>query len=271
MLVKRGSMPRGQTTRTPPLYAQVKERLQREIEDSMRPGDALPTEPELEKSFRVSRITIRRAIDELVAEGLVVRQQGRGTFVREPQITHDLMHLLSWTTSMRQAGYEPQTLKCEIDTIVPSRQLSAMLNMGLGQRVLRVRRVRGTSNEPVCLMTNYLPESLLPNLAADGLKDDSVYATLVAHNLYAARVEDTVEARPATEWEAKLLWVQSGASLLQVTRLSYDSAGCALDIAAVSSRSDRYRYSVHFVAGAILPQVDIGGVSLVDTTATGGW
>jgi len=232
-----------------PLYAQVRSALERDIEFGMRPGDALPPEPELEKRFGVSRITVRRALDDLVAAGLVVRQQGRGTFVRDPQITQDLGRLTSWTTAIRQLGFEPQTASTEIDVGEPTDDLRAMLGLGPGDRVLRVHRVRYASGEPICLMTNYVRADQLPNLARDGLVDESLYATLLAHGLRPVRAEDTVEARPATAPEADLLGTAVGAPLLQVTRISYDARGRPLDVATVANRADRFRYTVRVGIG----------------------
>ena len=233
-----------------PLYAQLREALQREIETVMKPGDALPTEAELGQRFGVSRITIRRAMDELVAEGLVVRQQGRGTFVRKPPITQELTELLSWTSAMRRLGFSPETMRCEIDVIEPPRAIGAMLNLAPGERVVRVRRLRGAAGGVICIMSNYVPASLLPDLPRTGLRDDSLYATLLAHDLRPARIEDTVEARPATTAEAELLQIDPGSPLLQITRLSSDATGRPLDVAVVSSRADRYRYSVRYTARA---------------------
>jgi GntR family transcriptional regulator len=230
-----------------PLYYQVKQALEREIE-RMQPGDALATEPELEKRFGVSRITVRRALDELAAEGLIVRQQGRGTFVREPQITHDLVKLRSWTEAMRQLGYEPQVGSCKIEVVEPSHDIRGMLGLGGAERVVHIWRVRLANDEPLCVMSNYVPERLVPNLEREGLKDDSVYATLLAYDLRPVRAEDTVEARPAREREAELLRIPAWSPLLQVTRLSFDPAGNPLEVAVVASRADRYRYTVHFTA-----------------------
>jgi len=229
-----------------PLYAQVKEVLRHEIGRSMQPGDLLATEPELEKRFNVSRITVRRALDELAAEGLVVRRQGLGTFVRERPITQELTTLLSWTTAMRQLGYEPQTVQCEIDVVEPDDALRRMLQLDALQKVMRIWRVRHASGQPLCIMTNYLPEGVVPNLEHDGLKDDSVYATLAAQNLTLVSVEDTVEARAATEREIELLALPAWCPLLQVTRISYNAANQPIDVAIVASRADRYRYTVHF-------------------------
>jgi GntR family transcriptional regulator len=229
-----------------PLYAQVKVAIRREIESEMKAGDALPTEPELEVRFGVSRITVRRALDELVAEGLIVRQQGRGTFVREPQITQDLGVLMSWTQSMRQMGYEPRTVSCVIDTVEPPPEVATMLNVARGEQVVHIRRLRYAGDEPICFMTNYLPTNLLTNVEERGLVDDSVHATLLSLGIKPTRADDKVEARPATEGEAEQLHIPAWSPLLQVTRLASDSSGRPLYVAVVASRADRYSYTVHF-------------------------
>ncbi|MDQ3540240.1 MAG: GntR family transcriptional regulator [Chloroflexota bacterium] len=226
------------------LYAQVASALRQEIGDTLKPGDSLPPEPELGKRFGVSRITVRRALDELVAEGLVIRRQGRGTFVREPQITQDLSRLTSWTTAIRQLGYEPQTVRTEITAVDAPPELQAMLQLRPNGRVVRVHRVRYASGEPICVMTNYLAEGLVPGLEETGLVDDSLYATLLAHGLHPVRADDTVEARPAMVPEATALHVNVGFPVLQVTRQSYDTRGRPLDVAIVANRADRFRYTV---------------------------
>src|SRR5947209_2085064 len=148
-----------------PLYAQVKERLQHDIEETLNPGDSLPPEPELEKRFQVSRITIRRALDELVTDGLIVRKQGKGTFVREPHIAQELTHLMSWTAMMQQLGYTTKTMSTKIDIIEPTRELTAMLQVSPDTHIVRIRRLRYANDEPICLMTNYLPDDVIPGLA----------------------------------------------------------------------------------------------------------
>jgi GntR family transcriptional regulator len=228
-----------------PLYAQVKAALQDEIERTMQPGDALPTEPELEQKYKVSRITVRRALDELASEGLILRQQGRGTFVREPGITQELPRLVSWSQQMRQAGYLPETFSTEVETIEAPHEVAAMLRLAHGAQVTRVRRLRGVSGEPVCVMVNYLPDGLLPDVEASGFVEDSLYATLAASGVRPVRAEDTVEARAATGWEAERLGISEGAPLLQVTRLTFDGDGKPLYVSVVSNRGDKYRYGVH--------------------------
>lgn len=229
-----------------PLYAQIKGALQREIETGMKPGEALPPEPELQKRFGVSRITVRRALDELVSEGLIVRQQGRGTFVREPQIAQELARLETWADMIRHMGHEPKTVSCEMDRIEPSREIAATLGAEPGERVLRIRRLRYADDQPICLMTNYVREALVPDVMEHGLVDDSLHATVIARGMLPAQAVDKVEARAASEGEAELLQIPAWSPLLQVTRIAYDPAGRPLYIAVVANRADRYTYTIHF-------------------------
>ncbi len=228
-----------------PLYAQVKRSLERAIEADMKPGDALPTEGELERRFGVSRITVRRALDELVSEGVIVRQQGRGTFVRQPTIAQELPQLVSWSEQMRTLGYEPGSIHSEMDLIEPSSELRAALDLSEGEQLVVIRRLRSANGEPVCLMTNYLPLSLVPGLHAQGLLDDSLYATLAARGIVPVSAEDRVEARSASEWEAGMLGVPAWSPLLQVTRVTFDAANKPLYMSVVANRGDKYTYTIH--------------------------
>ena len=229
-----------------PLYAQVKRALQTEIENQMKPGDLIPSEPALEERFGVSRITVRRALDELVSEGIIVRQQGLGTFVREKPIAQELPRLLSWSAQMRQMGLEPSSANCEIELVEPSKEHASLLNLLPGERITRIRRLRYANSEPVCIMTNYIPEALVPGLVDQGLVDDSLYATLSKFGIKPARAEDRVEARIPSEWEANQLQVSKWMPLLQVTRLTRDLSNMPLYIAVVANRSDKYVYTIHF-------------------------
>jgi GntR family transcriptional regulator len=228
-----------------PLYAQVKEILQHEIE-ARAPGDMLPIEPELEKRFGVSRITIRRALDELETEGRIVRLQGKGTFVREPGVSYDLAQLVSWSHAMRQLGYDPQTFSCEFAVVEPPHEVRPLLNPRPEEPILRIRRLRGVNNQPLCIMTDYLREQLVPDLARQGLIDGSLYHTLLARDIRIVRAEDKVEARLATKWEAERLQLSLPSPLLQVTHQVYDAAGRAVAVGIVASRADKNSYRITF-------------------------
>jgi GntR family transcriptional regulator len=226
-----------------PLYAQLREQLETEIREAMKPGDVLPSEPELEKRFGVSRITVRRALDELVLAGLIVREQGRGTFVREHQITQELTRLMSWTVAMRELGFEPRTLSCDIGDEVPPAPIAQLLGSG-DAKVVCIRRVRAAGDDPVALMINYLRPGLAPALRDRGLVDGSLYATLADQGIFPASAMDRVEARKATAEEARELGSTTEGVVLQMTRTSYGADGKPLYVAVVVNRADNYSYTV---------------------------
>jgi GntR family transcriptional regulator len=234
-LIRRGSAP---------LYAQVREALREEI-SGMEPGEAIATEAALEERFGVSRITIRKALDDLAAEGLLLRQQGRGTFVQSPKLTHELNRITSWTEQLKFLGHQPYTSRVEREATEPPRRIAHMLRLEEGERVVRLRRLRLADDEPVSLMVNYLPQSLVPGLELEGIQYESLYEHLEErYGLVPATSIDTVEAREANEQEAELLGIQPWSPVIYVTRVSYLDDGAPLEVALVTSRGDRYQYKV---------------------------
>src|SRR5690606_5351457 len=135
----------------------------------------IPTEAELEERFGVSRITIRKAVEELVSEGLVVRQQGRGTFVQRPKLTHVLNSITSWTERLTALGFTPKTLETEADVVEAPKRIAQMLELGEGEEVVKLKRLRLANDEPISLMINYLPKRLVPDLAARIAGNESLY------------------------------------------------------------------------------------------------
>lgn len=231
-----------------PLYAQVMRALQEEIECEMKPGDALVSEPELERRFKVSRITVRRALDELVSLGLIVRQQGRGTFVREQPIAHELSLLLSWSAQMRRIGYEPKSSDCMVQAVEPAKEHAAMLELAPGERVVRIYRLRYANDEPICIMINSVPEVLVPGLVERGLVNDSFYETIFGYGVRPASTEDKVVARLANQREARLLGISRRSPLLEITRLARDANNKPIYLATVTNRADKYVYMIRLEA-----------------------
>jgi GntR family transcriptional regulator len=230
-----------------PRYQQVARALKAEIEDSLQPGDPIETEAVLEQRFGVSRITIRRAIDELVRKGLLVRRQGSGTFVTRPRVTQELGILYSWTESMRELGLEPRTVDCEILQVVPPAWViqDLRLNPAVPENVLRIQRLRYANEEALALMVDYLRMHLVPDLMEKGLDGESLYQTLEKrYALDLAWVKDRVTARSASLLEARLLGIEPTAPVLYVRRVTYLSDEVPLVAGSVVVRADRYEYRV---------------------------
>jgi GntR family transcriptional regulator len=230
-----------------PLYQRIARTLRKEIGEQLQAGKPIDTESELESRFGVSRITVRRAIDELVREGLLVRRRGSGTFVAQSKVTQELGALHSWTEQMRGLGFEPHTVDCEMLQVVPPDWVAKALRLDTAtdESVLRIQRLRYADNEPLSLMVDYLRLRFVPDLAAKGLEGESLYETLEKrYKLELAWVEDTVTARRATLFEARLLGIETGAPILYVTRVTYLPDNEPLGAASVVTRADRYEYRV---------------------------
>lgn len=227
-----------------PLYAQIREALRTEV-SRMEPGRSIPPEPELQARFKVSRITLRKAVDELVTEGLLVREQGRGTFVQRPKVTHELNRVTSWTEQLLALGQIPRTLHLETEEIEPPKRIAHDLKLKAAETVFVLRRLRLVNEEPLTLMVNYLPSRLVPDFPHKAALRESLYETLSEeYGLVATRAVDLVETRSATDEEAKRLHVAPWAPLLCVTRVSYLMNGQPLELGLAISRGDRYRYQV---------------------------
>jgi GntR family transcriptional regulator len=227
-----------------PLYAQVRDILREEI-GRMEPGRVIPSEPELLSRFDVSRITLRKAVDDLVTEGLLVRQQGRGTFVRKVKVTHQLNTISSWTEQLLAIGQIPRTLHLEVEEVEPPGRIARDLELGAHESAFVLRRLRLVNDEPLTLIVNYLPARLVPGFAEKAPRRESLYETLVKdYGLVAARAIDMVETRSATDEEAKRLRIDPWDPLLCVTRVSYLADGHPLEVGVAISRGDRYQYRV---------------------------
>jgi GntR family transcriptional regulator len=229
-----------------PLYKQIARALRAEVEQ-LHPGDALGTEADLEQRFNVSRITIRRAIDKLAQDGLVLRRPGQGTFVARNKVSDRLGVLYSWTERMQELGLQPRTVDCEILQIVPPIWVSQALRLNIAspEPVLRIQRLRFGGDEPLAVMTDYLRLRFAPDLAEKGLEGESLYDTLEKrYNLELIRAEDGVVARRASLLEARLLDIEPDAPILQMTRITYVPDDEPIGVGVVVSRADRYEYRV---------------------------
>lgn len=228
-----------------PLYLQVREVLRQEL-NQMEPGQAIPTERELESRFKVSRMTVRQAVDDLVVEGLLIRQQGRGTFVQRPKLTHELYNITSWTEQLEALGYSPETSDCEMEQIEAPERVAFALNLAKGDDVSRIRRLRLASNDPITLMVNYLPSDLVPGLSEKLRLHESLYEMLEKEwGLVPSNAVDTVESRSSTHEEAHRLKIEPWAPVICVTRISYLEDERPLELAQAVSRADRYQYRVN--------------------------
>ena len=226
-----------------PLYRQIKTQLIEMINHQYEPGDLLPSEPELEKLFGVSRTTIRLSVDALLQDDLVEKQQGRGTFIKNTKTKKDLMQITSWTEEMIKKGHIPSTKNLEMKRIRPNKKLMGILNLTELDTVIWVRRVRYADGEPMCIMTNYFVESYIPGFLDKALENESIYQIISeSYKLNFKYKKETISAREATKDEALELKVKTYSPVLVGNAVTYINENEPFEYAYIVSRADRYEY-----------------------------
>lgn len=175
-----------------PLYAQIVEQLQKDIDNGVfSETGRLPTESELSEQYNVSRITIRRAVNELVQKGLVEKKQGKGTFICTPKITRRLdSEAISFTELCAANGLSASAKILRAETCIPNAAfIRDMLNLNSGEPAVRICRLRYAGNRPLVLEDNYYPLEYTYLLSID-LENESTYRYL--------REEKGIELRATT-------------------------------------------------------------------------
>ncbi len=223
-----------------PKYYAVKRQLL-ELTQAMAPGSPVPPERELAQQYGTSRTTVRQALAELVVEGRLLRMQGKGTFVAKPKVAQ-LLELASYTQGMRAHGLHPQTQILDTSYVPADAQLSGLLAIPPGSRVLRIHRLRLADGEPMSTDTSHLPARRFPGLRRNLDRYASLYEALAtAYGVQLAEAEETIETVLAGPEDARLLGVDVGMPLLLLSRQAFDVSAEPVEWAQSKYRGDRYK------------------------------
>jgi len=229
-----------------PLYFQIAEYLRRQLrQKKMRWGDLLTTDERVQEAFGVSRATARKAIDELVDEGLVERITGKGTFVIEPRLQVPLPAMLSFTEELERRGMRPGTRVISVGWVTATEPAVQALNLEVGMRVLRLERVRYADDQPILQTIDVLPERLGIGPGEDFSR--SLYKLMESRGIQLAECQNIIEAAVTDHRLSELLQVRKGVPILALRRTSYDTEGRPVLYEDAACRGDMYRYAVRLV------------------------
>jgi GntR family transcriptional regulator len=249
-----------------PLYYRLREVLRARISSGeLLVGQLFPTELELSERYGVSRTTVREAILGLVHEGLLVRKQGKGTFVAAQKMERELAAPTGFIEEMGARGLQPgaRTLSTEVMTL--DGRDAELLGSPEGTRAYRIVRLRLGDDEPYSLETNIFPYDLGLRLAQEKLDEVGYYPLLEErYGIQLAGAEQTVEARPAAVEEADLLRVRRRATVVVLERVTTDISDRKIELMRGVYRADRFRYRVHLTRqprGHVRAESDRGGKS----------
>ena len=206
-----------------PLYNQLVDLLKEKIEMEMEANDMLPSERELTNRYGLSRTTVRLALQELEKQGYIYRQHGKGTFVSDlsKQVTN-LSGSYSFTEQMRSVGKTPETKILEFEVVEANKYLAGRLGVSLGEKLLKLKRLRLADGQPMMLERSYLPAKKFLTLTRELLEQKPLY------DLFSQEFNQTIRvaneeffATIAKSKDARQLQIIEGSPVVSLRRTTY--------------------------------------------------
>jgi len=232
--------------RKPSLHSQLKEALIAMISnEALKPGDQLPTQKELGAQYEMSHMTVRRALDELIKEGVISSVRGKGLYVTSQTLPTDIGSLVSFDEQILRLGMTPSKRVLCGEIIPASTVLAQMLKVDVGIPLVSLERLLLANNTPVALIVAYLPDYLCPGLLGYDLEKGSMFGTLrQIFGLQLSGAVSIVQTVLANKQQANLLQIQRPAALLSREQQTYLSDGKIIEFSRSFMRGDNYHIRI---------------------------
>ena len=227
-----------------PLYIRIADGLVSKIESGeLAPGAQLAPERDLSKELNVNRMTLRRALQVLESQGLIVRKHGVGTFITEPKIDRQMEIVFRFSSRMQNRGFTPGAKIILIEEIPAEPNLAKELELPAVSLVYNILRLRSINQEPVMLESYKIPVHRFPELDQFDLEKWSIYEIMeTEYGVKISRARQSFEPIIATEFEAEMLDIKMGEALMLEKRLSYDRDNLPVEYGKDRYRGDRFRF-----------------------------
>lgn len=227
-----------------PLHQVIRRHIQELLASrALKPGDQIPTEQEIMAIFSVSRITVRQAIAQLVASGALVTRRGRGTFVAQPRIPHQLRKLTGFVEDMDALGLKVTSRVVSVAHVRAGPREAEKLKVAERTEITRIARLRLGNNEPLSYDISIMPADIGKRIASENLAIDPIFSLLEnKYGIKLAEADYAIEASLASASIARHLQVQRGSPLLMIERVTYSTSRRPIDYETIYYRGDRIRY-----------------------------
>jgi len=225
-----------------PLYLQLKKNIEDAVNRGLiGPGDALPSERDIALKADISRVTVRKAVQDLVKGGILVQRHGSGTFVapRVDRVEQSLSRLTSFTEDMARRGMSVRSEWLDRGLYAPSPEEMMVLGLSSNELVARVARLRIADDTPLAIERAALSARVLPD---PGTVVTSLYATLQTSGNRPVRAVQRISAANLSEGDARLLEVAQGVAGLHIERISYLASGKVIEFTRSIYRGDAYDF-----------------------------
>lgn len=230
-----------------PLYQRLRDQLAEQIANNRwRPGEAIPTEAALSAEYQLSTGTVRKAVDALVSEGILERQQGRGTFIRRPQFQSSLFRFFRFQTAAGERRI-PESRILSIEPVTAPSAVAEALRLSPDAPVIRIVRLRLLDIQPVLAEEIWLPRNRFQRLLEIELSSQGpllypIYEEVCGQVV--ASAEETLIAEAVSDVHARLLQIPINSPVVVIERLARDYAGTPLEWRRSRGHAGHFRYNV---------------------------
>jgi GntR family transcriptional regulator len=230
-----------------PLYYQLMEKFTEKISTGQwRPGQMIPSEAELCKAFYVSRITVRKAVEELERSGLLIKRQGKGTFVTNVTMEHKLSKFYSFSEELKQSGMTERVQVLSFDVISAPEKVRDRLRLQQNEKVFALRRLRMADEMPYTVEISYMPFNICSGLTVESIIEYGLYNTMRSLNIFPERIVEKLKATAVGKADAELMKVNANLPAIELERLTYFGTE-AIEYCVSTVRGDFFTYSIELV------------------------
>ncbi len=224
-----------------PPYVRIRETLREQITcGDLKRGEQLPSEQDLATRFKVSRMTARKGIEELIDEGLLYRRHGVGTFVAFPHLERDHTRLINSFDPAESKDKHTRPVLLSLKTMPASQKVARALDIETGERVFRIKILGYAHNLPLTLHEAHVPYNLFSKVIDEKLDVQKLWTLFEQCGYKVKRAVEHIEAREATKELAKLMEIRDGAPILYKERTIYASDGTPVEFTYCYNRGDIY-------------------------------
>lgn len=224
-----------------PAYYQLKKIILKKIENSEFCDEKpIPSERDLSDMFNISRMTVRQALNQLVNEGVLYREKGKGTFVSKGKIEE--RNIMSFSDIVRKKGLVPSTRVLNFSKAIPEQYIKELLDLKDSEKVYNIKRLRLANDVPIGIEEAFIPERLCPNLERHDLTD-SLHKLIKEEYLYTISfVDNIIEAAKPSKEEKELLNINNNIPVIKITGVCFIAQETRFIYEKSTYRSDEYKY-----------------------------
>ncbi len=241
------------SARVPPYYRWLEEILREEIvQETYKPGDALPTEHELMRRYNLSSTTVRRAVHDLVREGWIYRKAGKGTFVKRNKLEERLARLTSFAEEMQSRNIVPQFKLIRAIPVIPPAHVARLIKIAPNQKAYLIERVQIANGEPIALARGYWTAEIGEQLAQHDLHRIGLYEIVEQHlHIPLVEADESLSAAVADADIARKLGIRRNTPLLVRRRLTFIAEMQPVEFTTTFYRADQYEYKIRLTRNAV--------------------